>query len=386
MKTAMMTPGDRRGWFSTRAVIGMTLLFFSGVRALAAAPTVTAPTVTAPTGGENWTAGTTHAVTWSVAGSTANVTYYKVALSTDGGVTWPAAGTANDLTPDGISDPNARSFSWAIGNSLSTSQARLRVRALAADSTVLAENVSTANFTISAATGALTVTVIAPTGGQNWTAGTTHSVTWSVAGSTANVTYYKVALSTDGGVTWPAAGTANDLTPDGISDPNARSFTWTIGNSLSTSQARVRVRALASDSSTVAENASNANFTISAATGALTVTVTAPTGGENWTAGTTHSVTWSVAGSTANVTYYKVALSTDGGVTWPAAGTANDLTPDGISDPNARSFSWTIGSSLSTSQARLRVRALAAHSTMLAEDASNANFTISAATGAPKAP
>jgi hypothetical protein len=62
------------------------------------------------------------------------------------------------------------------------------------------------------------------------------------------------------------------------------------------------------------------------------------------------------------------------------------LTPDGISDPNARSFSWTIGSSLSTSQARLRVRALASHSTMLAENASNANFTISAATGAPRGP
>ena len=89
MKTAMMTPCDRCVWFSTQAVIGMTLLFFSGIRAFAAAPTVT---VTAPTGRENWTAGTTQSVTWSVAGSTASVTYYKVALSTDDGVTGPAAG------------------------------------------------------------------------------------------------------------------------------------------------------------------------------------------------------------------------------------------------------------------------------------------------------
>ena len=147
MKTAIMTPCARRVWFSTQAVILMTLLFFSGIRAFATALTVT---VTAPTGKEDWTAGTTQLVTWNVSGSTANVGYYKVALSTDGGITWPAAGTENDLTPNGILDPTARSFSWTIGSSLSTSQARLRVRALASDSTTLAENASNANFTIGA--------------------------------------------------------------------------------------------------------------------------------------------------------------------------------------------------------------------------------------------
>jgi len=147
MKTAIMAPCARRVWFSTQAMILTTLLCFSVTRAVAAALTVT---VTAPTGREDWTAGTAHAVTWSVSGSTAKVTYYKVALSTDGGITWPAAGTANDLTPNGISDPNARSFSWTIGSSLSTGQARIRVRALATDSTTLAENASNANFTIGA--------------------------------------------------------------------------------------------------------------------------------------------------------------------------------------------------------------------------------------------
>src|SRR5437867_3442251 len=85
---------------------------------------------------------------------------------------------------------------------------------------------------------------------------------------------------------------------------------------------------------------------------AQSLTVTAPNGGENWTAGTTHSITWSVSGSTANVWYYKVGLSTDGGATY-----GTDLTPNGIVDPNARTFSWTISSSLSTTQARIRVRA-----------------------------
>jgi hypothetical protein len=110
-----------------------------------------------------------------------------------------------------------------------------------------------------------------------------------------------------------------------------------------------------------------------------TLTVTSPNGGENWPAGTTHSITWSVSGSTANVWYYKVALSTDDGVTWPAAGTANDLTPDGIVDPNARSFSWPISSSLNTTQARIRVRAIDFDGFIIGtlSDASDANFTIS---------
>jgi hypothetical protein len=81
------------------------------------------------------------------------VAYYKVALSTDGGVTWPAAGTGNDLTPNGIYDPSARSFTWTIGGSLNTTQARIRVRALASDSTVLAETVEPGNFTISPSGG-----------------------------------------------------------------------------------------------------------------------------------------------------------------------------------------------------------------------------------------
>lgn len=124
-------------------------------------------------------------------------------------------------------------------------------------------SVTIAGQTFTVYQGALSVGVTSPVGSENWAAGSTHSVTWTVTGSTANVAYYKVALSTDGGATWPAAGTANDLTPNGIFDPSARSFNWTIANSLNTSQARIRVRALASDSTILAENSSPANFTVS---------------------------------------------------------------------------------------------------------------------------
>ena len=115
---------------------------------------------------------------------------------------------------------------------------------------------------------------------------------------------------------------------------------------------------------------------------ASSLTVATPNGGEDWVAGTTHSITWSISGSTANVWYYKVGLSTDGGATWPAAGTANDLTPNGIVDPNARSFSWTIANSMNTTHARIRVRAIDFNGTVIGtlSDASDANFTISSGT------
>src|SRR5205823_418575 len=125
--------------------------------------------------------------------------------------------------------------------------------------------------------------------------------------------------------------------------------------------------------------------TISQPVATPTLTVTSPNGGENWTAGTTQTISWTVSGSTANVWYYKVALSTDGGSTWPASGTANDLTPSGIVDANARSFSWTIGNSLNTNQARIRVRAIDFSGFVIgtASDVSDGNFTISPAVTNP---
>ena len=145
------------------------------------------------------------------------------------------------------------------------------------------------------------------------------------------------------------------------------------------------MRALDSVGNILAEDIGNANFTISPAVTAPTVTVTAPNGGESWTAGSTQTITWSGTGSSSNMTYYKIALSTDGGATWPSAGTANDLTPSGLYSPSARSLSWAISASLNTSQARIRVRALDSVGNILAEDIGDANFTISPTVTAPTA-
>jgi M6 family metalloprotease-like protein len=224
----------------------------------------------------------------------------------------------------------------------------------------------------SAALQGASLSVSIPNGGENWTAGSTHNVTWTISGNTSQISYQLVGYSTDGGSTYTIV--SND--PLNAQQPaSARSFSWTLPSGVSTTQGRVQVTARAANTSIVAQDASDADFTI-----APILTVTAPNGGENWTAGTTHSITWSVSGSTANVWYYKVALSTDSGATWPV-GTAdpNDLTPNGIFDPNARSFSWTISSSLNTTQARIRVRAIDFNGFIIhtLEDTNDANFTIS---------
>ena len=177
---------------------------------------------------------------------------------------------------------------------------------------------------ISSTALALTVTVTSPNGGEKWTAGSTYNVTWTLGGSTTAVNYQLVAFSTNGGTTFSTISAA--LTP------SARSFAWTIPSTTSGSQCLIRVRALDVNTYILAQDTSDATFTVTAA--APTVTVTSPIGGENWTAGNTYNVTWTVGGNTTNIHYQLVALSTDGGATFNTISVA--LTP------GTRSFSWTI--------------------------------------------
>jgi len=96
--------------------------------------------------------------------------------------------------------------------------------------------------------------------------------------------------------------------------------------------------------------------------GTPTLTVTAPNGGESWTAGSVQNITWTTTGTIANV---KIEVSTDGGATYSTlvASTAN-----------TGSYSWTVPNTLGSAY---RVRISDAAGT--ASDASNGDFTIAAA-------
>lgn len=90
------------------------------------------------------------------------------------------------------------------------------------------------------------------------------------------------------------------------------------------------------------------------------VTVTAPNGGENWTAGTQKSITW----SSTSVTSVKLAYSTNNGTSWI------DIA---ASVPSSGSYNWTVPATPST-QCKVKVTSTAADTVF---DVSNAVFTIS---------
>ena len=119
--------------------------------------------------------------------------------------------------------------------------------------------------TVSAASGPFAVT--SPNTAVSWTGGSTQTITWSVASTTAapvSCANVKISLSTDGGQTFPtvlAASTANDGT-EALVIPNTPTTT-----------ARIKVEAVGN----IFFDISNTNFTITAGTSFSTITTSAIT-------------------------------------------------------------------------------------------------------------
>ena len=107
-------------------------------------------------------------------------------------------------------------------------------------------------------------------------------------------------------------------------------------------------------------------FQINTIDGTGPFVVTAPNGGEIFTGGTTQTITWNVAGTSAapiNVTDVKISLSTDGGLTYPTVLMANT--------PNDGSEAITIPCSPAAT-AKIKIEAVG----NIFFDISNADFTI----------
>ena len=112
------------------------------------------------------------------------------------------------------------------------------------------EDESDADFTI-ADTTPPTVTVTSPNGGENWSIGSSRTITWT-ANDNVGVTSIDIYYSTDGGATYPytiATGEAND-----------GAYTWTVPNTPSTT---CRVKVVAHDAAgNTGEDESDENFII----------------------------------------------------------------------------------------------------------------------------
>ena len=90
-----------------------------------------------------------------------------------------------------------------------------------------------------------------------------------------------------------------------------------------------------------------------------------PNGGETLDAGTSTNLFWSSGGN--GIIAVRLSLSTDGGATWPTVIAASE-TNDGV-------FAWTVPD-LATTTARIKVEGLGTGNGVVAQDASNGNFTL----------
>jgi len=175
----------------------------------------------------------------------------------------------------------------------------------------------------STATPASSVTVLSPNGGEDWLAGTVQSVTWSTSGTVGDV---RIEYSTDSGGLWQevAAATAND-----------GAYDWTVPDEPS-DLCLVRIYETDGDPLDVSDGA----FTLSPPL--PTITVTSPNGGEIWSVGLVHEITWTSSEYLGDVT---IEYSTDGGGFWFLETPAT---------PDDGSYLW-IAPFASSQQCRVRV-------------------------------
>lgn len=216
----------------------------------------------------------------------------------------------------------ATTWQWeAVPNVARTLNFRLTVRDNRANGP--ANNSDDMVVTVNGTAGPFVVT--APNTAISWASGTSQTVTWNVAGTTANgvnTANVDILLSTDGGNTYPItllAGTPNDGT-QAITVPNNPG-----------TQNRIMVKG----SNHIFFDISNTNFTIT--TGSVDVTApSAPTTlAASGTTQTTTNLSWTASTDNVGVTGYEVYQ----GTTLLTTVTTTTHTVTGLSPSTAYTFS-----------------------------------------------
>jgi hypothetical protein len=186
------------------------------------------------------------------------------------------------------------------------------------------------------------VRVVTPNGGESVEAGSAYQITWFSQGTVANV---DILFSEDNGATWSTI--ASNETSDG-------SYDWTVPNTATTTALIQVVDSLNPEINDI----SDATFTINA----LSLTLTAPNGGETWFGNTSEAITWQSSGSIDNVMF---EYSTDD-TTWI------EISPNTVNDGT---FTWDIPNSINSNSMLVRVAGVGASEEVA--DTSDALFAIS---------
>ncbi|MGV3461432.1 MAG: GEVED domain-containing protein [Flavobacterium sp.] len=216
----------------------------------------------------------------------------------------------------------ATSWKWeAVPNVARTLNFRLTVRDNHAGGP--ANNSDDMVVTVNATAGPFSVS--APNTAVSWAAGSSQTVTWNVAGTTANgvnAANVDILLSTDGGNTYPIVVIAGT--------PNDGSQAITVPNNPGT-QNRIMVKG----SNHIFFDISNTNFTITASGGGDTTAPSTPTLSASGTTQTTTNLSWTASTDNVGVTGYDVYQ----GAALKASVTGTTYTVTGLTAATAYTFS-----------------------------------------------
>ena len=183
----------------------------------ASAPVVN---LVSPNGGETWPAGSVHSITWS---STDNigVASHKLEYSTDSGFSW--------ISIADWAAGNPGNYSWTVPD---TPSPLCRVKISCRDAVMNSgEDISETDFSI--VDLPLSVSIVAPNGGETWVANTTHDISWT-AFDHNGITDYRIEYSTDSGASWI------DPPVQDWTSGNPETYSWLTPDIL-TSQCRIKV-------------------------------------------------------------------------------------------------------------------------------------------------
>ena len=290
-------------------------------------PNTTQPsiTVTSPNGGEQWAKGSTYNITWNSSGlsSLATVNIVLVNISDNWSLIFATAPASNG------------SYSWTTGSTFSgyvlgetDKQYKIEIYTATLGGTTIAKDMSDNYFTVGPSTtqqctidancpqlgiaicsqtycpvnkcisgkcnvvntAQPSITVTSPNGGETWRIGGNHEVRWTSSGVDK---VYIIFKNDSNGKTCasPALGTSST----GLYTYNPLVGTTNCPEStLLGDKIRVFVRSIASDS--VPSDTSDNYFSIVSSTVQSSIAVTSPNGGEQWTNGSTHNITWASKG------------------------------------------------------------------------------------------
>ncbi len=309
-------------------------------------------TLTSPNGGENWVIGTMHPITWNSTNLTGNI---KIILDC------PIPTYAPIVIAEEVPIQNGV-FYWTVGNApMPASFYKVSITWIS-DMTVYIGDISDAEFTISGSTNVPSLTVTSPNGGESWEAGSTHNITWTSANVEGNI---RIDLVSPLDCLLPLIVEATPVA--------AGFYAWTIPASIPpASFYRIMITKQLSNG-TIFSDISDGDFTISGEFVPMSITVTAPNGGENWEIGSTHQITWTSTGLTGNV---RIELMS------PVMNPLSNLIATEIPIENGV-FNWTIPNTIQpASFYRVAITWLSIM-TVYIGDGSDADFTISGTSQTP---